>query len=249
MLYSADKARLRRVTAMDYGSYGAMNMVQYEPDNPGPLNVMGAVCYVMDEPALTDTPLSVDRTLAENVNRACSTIGTDERGNELRMEYLHPVLHLIARTAFVVDEGVLAKHSRSDEHGRRYLIWDTHPRIEYSLHEDVEPINKTFAAFLTMSNRKSRADRHMLAIAVAQYVREISAVLQLNVMQMEREYQERVRQAIHAEHRKIVADMDRRRAQLMPLSKFADQVARADVGPDPLFDPDMDENDVLVEVF
>jgi len=255
MFSMPDKVRMRSITELYQGGVNDDRLREMKVSKGNPLTIGEAISFIMDEPALTNRPLTVDPTLMGLVNSTSLYLGTSDEANQLRMIHFAPILSVLTRTTHVIDPGEVKTMRRGgvDDYGRKIVDYVKPPRVECVQSDDAYHHHRTFNAFLAMSVYNERVPRVSICIAAKTYINDVSQILSLEVMRMEREYDAMIRESLKDRTRSTFNEISARRAREMgvTLTQFSDDLAKNQPGPNTLFDPDgtVEEDDVLVEVF
>ena len=201
MFSMPDKARMRCITEIYH--YPPDSMIrEMKANDPGPFTIGEAISFIMDEPALSQHPLTVDPTLMGIMNQVSEYLGSDDEANELRMIHFAPMLSVLTRTAHVISPGTVKPMRRAgtDAHGRKYVAYDELPAIEFVYSDDVAREHTTFRTYLDFAKHGVRVDggrplnKVSICIAAKQYMNTVCQILSLGVMRLEREYNTMIRQ-------------------------------------------------------
>lgn len=255
MFSMPDKVRMRSISGLYQGGVNDDRLREMKPDKTGPLTIGEAISFIMDEPALTNRPLTVDPKLMGLVSSTSLYLGDGEEADQLRMIHFAPILSVLTRTAHVIDPGTVSviKRGGSDSHGRKYVDYVTTPRVEYVQNDDADHQHRTFNAFLATSVYNNRIPRASICIAAKTYITDVTEILGLEVMRMEREYNTMVREKMQAQTRETFQVIEDRRVRErgVKLTQFNQQLNANPTGPEPLYDPEgeVEEDDVLVALF
>ena len=257
MFSMPDKSRMRCITEL-YHSLPDSMLRQMDVEKPGPMTIGEAISFIMDEPALSQNPLTVDPILMGIMNLVSEYLGTDDEANQLRMIHFAPMLSTLTRTAHVISPGTVKPMRRAgtDAHGRKYVAYEELPAIEFVYDDNVAHEHKTFKTYLDFAKYGVRPDggrplnKISICIAAKQYLNTVCEILGLGVMRMEREYNAMIREGLVEQSRATFNAIEARRARQMgvTMDQFNRELTKNATGPNTLFDPDGDvaEEDVLV---